>query len=681
MTWKKKLSIRLIEELRSKIVDLETWISQSKARLTDVTFDMEKADASCRFCNSPLTVQKTVPREIVTLLHNRFRARERVLVCPRGCKHPNGKAVTHRDQTLAALVPPGANYGYDVEVYVGMERFARHRQREEIRSALIEEHSIPISSSEISVLAHRFLTHIEALHKYRADRIREIIRQDGGYTMHIDATTENGKGTMLVILSGWRRWALGAWRIPSESTMAIVPLIMEICGLFGEPCAIVRDLGKAIARAVDQAAAKMTVRPKILACHYHFLCDVGKDILNDDHDNLRKLSREFSVRGNIRGVVASLRKKAGPEAVAYAKRYFKELSSNNGSPAIPKGAAGLSLVIALAQWVLDYSHDSRNRKFPFGRPYHDLYKRCLAAKRAIDVFLAQACFDSAVHTALEALRASFLPFIEDKDVRSTVRDLEARMDLFDKFRALFRLEAEMPDSFIGDGAAEQNIAVWPANSKQVAQHERFESDMQHKVDTFAASLARRYNAMSSKQDIKPAIKVIIDHLKRHGEFLWGHLVELRIGDETKYRLVDRTNNALEGFFHAVKHGERRRSGRKILTRDFESLPPSVAIARNLADPDYIAAVCGSLDSLPLWFSRIDRDCVEKSNNVQGVAPFEVDDEYFSMSDKLFVRKQNVHDWVLAASQGRKIDSPQAKDASKAVLAPFEEIESFLDMSS
>jgi len=204
----------MIEALRSEISDLEAWLRLSKSQTSISLVDFERAAASCTMCGSSMVVQKTVTREVVTLAHNRFKARERVLACRDGCAHPDGKTVILRDKTLASLVPPGANYGYDVEAYVGLERFTNNRQREEIRSALLEQHAVAISSSEISVLARRFLAHLEALHRYRANRIRDAINEDGGYTMHIDATTEGGRGTLLVILSGWRRWVLGAWRYP-----------------------------------------------------------------------------------------------------------------------------------------------------------------------------------------------------------------------------------------------------------------------------------------------------------------------------------------------------------------------------------------------------------------------------------------------------------------------------------
>src|SRR5207245_1041030 len=66
------------------------------------------------------------------------------------------------------------------------------------------------------------------------------------------------------------------------------------------------------------------------------------------------------------------------------------------------------------------------------------------------------------------------------------------------------------------------------------------------------------------KDTREAIDLILEHLDRHGPYLWGHALRLprRVGGGI--RLVARTNNGLESLFHTIKHGERRRSGRKIL---------------------------------------------------------------------------------------------------------------------
>ena len=63
-------------------------------------------------------------------------------------------------------------------------------------------------------------------------------------------------------------------------------------------------------------------------------------------------------------------------------------------------------------------------------------------------------------------------------------------------------------------------------------------------------------------------------------------------------MADRTNNILEFWFGSLKHGERRRSGRKVLTQNFERLIPSAALAVNLGRPDYVEILCGLLAILP-----------------------------------------------------------------------------------
>jgi hypothetical protein len=56
----------------------------------------------------------------------------------------------------------------------------------------------------------------EALHESRAPQLRKALDDDGGWPLHVDATGEDGRGTLLVALAGWRRWVLGAWKIPPD---------------------------------------------------------------------------------------------------------------------------------------------------------------------------------------------------------------------------------------------------------------------------------------------------------------------------------------------------------------------------------------------------------------------------------------------------------------------------------
>ena len=197
-----------------------------------------------------MPVQKTLHRQALTLAHGRFRLRQVVYVCDQRCER-GGSRVTRRSPALTELVPPKSTVGYDLLVYVGVERFVVHRQREEIRAALAKEHGIHLSSGEISELGQRFLIYLEALHRDSAPALRAALASDGGWPLHVDATGEDGRGTLLVALAGWRRWVLGAWKIPTERAEAIQPKLEQVAAQFGPPGAILRDLGRAVTEAAS----------------------------------------------------------------------------------------------------------------------------------------------------------------------------------------------------------------------------------------------------------------------------------------------------------------------------------------------------------------------------------------------------------------------------------------------
>jgi hypothetical protein len=672
--------MNILEALRENIKRLENWTEQNKKPDASAKIDIEPEQALCCVCGKQMNVQKTISRKIVTLRYNVFNTHERVLECPSRCKFPSGFYVTARASRVSALAPTGSNYGYDLEVFVGMERFTRHRQREEIQSVLKEEYAISVSTGEISLLANRFLSHIEELHKIRSDDICAALFKDGGYPLHVDCTTESGKGTLLVILAGWRKWVLGSWKIQSESAASITPRILEVIQAFGEPCAIMRDLGQPIAKAVEDAANNMSRRPKMLACHFHFLRDVGKGLIDDDYDNLRKLVRKLSIRENIRSAIGAMRKKSDPEDMDYLHTWFDNWLNVNKYPSLPGMSWGFSLVISLGQWILDYSSDGRNLGFPFECPYHNFYRRCQVADKAIRFFQAETRFDHDVNKALERLKNTLSPLLESKEVRKTVRDLEMRMNLFDKFRNIFRIESGFSDSSIPENIRIPSNNSAPLDVLRCSAFEQFENDMRNNLERFEKNLRRKFESARSGAALKRSIKIILDHLNKHGRFLWGHLVELTTKFGNEIRLVDRTNNILENFFHEMKHGERRRSGRKILTRDFENIPPAAALAMNFKDPEYVNVVCGTLDNLPLTFSEIDQkrrtDSLNTPESENRLNIAFNDWNLISCTDKTFIRKDSVNLWVLAASNSKPIINMMEKP-EKINIPPFDDMDQFL----
>lgn len=177
--------------------------------------------------------------------------------------------------------------------------------------------------------------------------------------------------------------------------------------------------------------------------------------------------------------------------------------------------------------------------------------------------------------------------------------------------------------------------------------------MRGAVRRFQQDLHRSRPQRGPAEDVRQAIDIVLDHLERHGDSLWGHAIRLPAGG---IRLVDRTNNALEGFFRSLKHGERRRSGRKVLTYDFERLPAAAALVANLTRPDYVEILCGSLDRLPQAFMEIDADrrtmlCSESKSEQRPTAA-EILSSSLPYADLTLIRNSALRDCILAAAESR-----------------------------
>jgi hypothetical protein len=183
------------------------------------------------------------------------------------------------------------------------------------------------------------------------------------------------------------------------------------------------------------------------------------------------------------------------------------------------------------------------------------------------------------------------PVVAEVPFKRTACPLSARATLFGELRETLRLRPDEKPS--------------PAllSPEQAATELR---DIHAAIDALTQSLRDRRPQRGPAQDTREAIDLILDHLGRHGDSLWGHVIQLPAQAGGGVRVVDRTNLIQESFWHQLKHGERRRSGRKVLTYDFEGLPAAAALACNLERPDYVEILCGSLDQLPQAFAGLDQ---------------------------------------------------------------------------
>ena len=260
-----------------------------------LTVDFPAGARRCPQCERPLQTQKSKTRRVSTLTTGTIRARE-----IRKCCGPCPAAPVAVSAALAALVPPQQRFGYDLIAWVGLARYHRHRQRHEIRADLARQ-GIQLADGSVSVLCDRFLRALETLHRHHAP----------GYPLHIDATSDKGRGGLFLCRDGWRGWVLHAVKVSSENAAELQPAIEDTINAFGPPVATMRDLGSAGAKAI--AGCQLEAVPD-LVCHYHFLAAVGRKLLDVEYAALRGQLRRSKVRSGLRELLRAVRGRAGVRA-------------------------------------------------------------------------------------------------------------------------------------------------------------------------------------------------------------------------------------------------------------------------------------------------------------------------------------------------------------------------------
>jgi len=199
---------------------------------------------------------------------------------------------------LQKLVPTGCNFGFDVLVHVGNSMFLRCHNTKEIKAELLTK-NIKISNREIGYLGKRFIIYLILAHKEIKPQIKEFLQASGGYVLHIDGTCEGDSPHLITALDEITGIVLGNVKLPSENTDMLIPFFQKLQQDYGDPIACVHDMGSVLIAAISEVFPLV----KDFVCHFHFLRDIGKDLLEHEHSLIRdslKNSKEINCVKNAK---------------------------------------------------------------------------------------------------------------------------------------------------------------------------------------------------------------------------------------------------------------------------------------------------------------------------------------------------------------------------------------------
>jgi len=538
---------------------------------------------TCSACGGALKVQKTHPRMVTTLHIGKFYAREVILVCSK-C------ACQHRCEQLCNLVPPGANFGYDVLVYVGKALYIRHRSEEEVVAELAQK-NIQISPRGVSSLGSKFIVYLAIAHDRCSKDITEVMRLSGGYIFHLDATCEGRDPILMSGLDSISQIVLGNVKLPAEDEKHIVPFLQHMQKSFGIPVALVHDMGRGILKAVA------SVFPEIpdFICHFHFLRDIGKDLLADQYDIIRKRLSEHQISSKLRYRAKQLKEAIdqSPELIDLLEAGIEE----NLSPTTSLDAFADLNVYTLIKWTLEGKSHGNGYGFPFDRPHLSFAKRIRQLHTHV-ALLKKSHRQPQDHKPTIKMHSDLKKIIKDKTLWNAVEELEKRILVFERLRKAMRIAHPSGRYGLNDEGCKIDIRT-----------------IEYRVKKFRVWLTSRKDYPKNRD-----AKKMIAQIDKYWHKLFADPVTVQTSSGTIKIQPQRTNNILEQFFRDLKRGNRRKTGNKSCARMLRTMLAETPLVKNLQNPGYMKILLKEKTSLAEVFAEIEIETLREEFRKAKLSP-------------------------------------------------------------
>jgi hypothetical protein len=348
----------------------------------------------CPVDGHPLHVLNTKTRTIKTTGIGTFIAHHTVLYCPEHLE-----LGTWKSSDLPKIVPPDSNVSYNLIVEVGKLRFLESRQVSEIQLMLLKRHRIDLSSSEIERLINRFIFYLAAVHQDNNHLIRQYIKMQGGYILHIDATCEGDSPKLVLSLDSVSGFVLYSAKVKSENKKDLIGFLQEIKNRIGPPHAVVSDMGDGIKGAVKAVFGNI---PHFI-CHFHFLKVIGLMMFDKENIALRKALSKAAVAGNLYTMRGNLSKKFDNLSLTEIEHFLMQ-PEKYGKTRIASELTTYYLILS----ILDHGSDGDGYGFPFDQRYLSFYQRlkdaCMTIKKVQGFYSSKTKDDRIVWKLYHVIR-------------------------------------------------------------------------------------------------------------------------------------------------------------------------------------------------------------------------------------------------------------------------------------
>ena len=346
--------------LRELIGDTVKSLSLANTFAFSPVLQFKTSKEFCPRCHTRLKVYRTDIRKIYLLDIGQCKAHRTFMYCP-DCKN------VFPSKDFEKWVSPYANVDYDVMVLTGRLILCEHHTIEETVLEL-KKRNVHISSSQVAYLAQRFIVYLSILHQHSASLLKRHIVEKGSYILHVDGTCEGDSPHLISAIDEVSNFVLANIKLPGESKDQIVPFLQQIKEQYGQPLAVSSDMGRGLLTGIAEVFPDV---PHFI-CHFHFLRDIGKDLMEKDYALVSKKLKNHTISAKLR---YRMRYEFGDNLqnihVGEINQIVQDLEPVN----MQDPAAIKELCHVLLLWVLDGKKHGNGLGFPFDRPHTEFYKR------------------------------------------------------------------------------------------------------------------------------------------------------------------------------------------------------------------------------------------------------------------------------------------------------------------
>lgn len=516
---------------------------------------------------------KTRKRIVWTESLGGIQAIEHQKICAIHRKDKDGNPIIYKPEKLTEMVQPGWNFSDSIMFSCGYKRFIKGRNEREIVEEF-KEINVSISRQEVSRLSRLAVKSVFQIHLKNMDDVKKQIERNGGYILHIDGTVDGEYAILLVCYDSVSDVILYSIPIDTESYENVKPALQLLKDILGNPLCGMTDLGTKIRSAFEEIFPGV----KCAVCRFHFLRDLGKDILENYYPALLKQVKSLGIMSKLEKLANDIEKKIDMKQISEEVQY-KYTSS-------PSGFYG-AFALTILKDITSYK-EGTGYGYPFDLPILKFVTRCLYWWNYLNDKKLE-CEET------KMILGIIKRVVESGGICELAKKVEDINKLFETLRNAMRINNDKTPLSADE----------PKDTPEMV-HQR--------CNEVIATMECYLSVATMPQHIHRAIKHIIEQYRKWENYLFVPDFIVEVEGKKRTIRVPSTNNKLEAKIRIMRRLFRKHGGDKEIGKRVTDIGCDVLLFQNITNPQYLSQLFGNMDKIP-YILREAKDVQTKNKKI------------------------------------------------------------------